>query len=266
MRGDKTTRYGLATRVISLFLIFYFSFLILLGCNGVLGGGVSGEGEGEDPPPAAPTGLIATATASGGIDLVWDVVADAGYKVYRSLSADETYYPVNSSPISSASYTDSRTLIPGTTYYYKVTAVAADGTEGPQSDYAFATLPGSSEGYSRDNAITLSDGIWSEGTINSNRTIWYKFTATAEESYHVYWNDREPNNSNTVDMADIKVSAKFDGRDLFTDVDIGRLARNISDCSGTVYLTVTLRNNTSDYAGDYAICFTTAATRPENEE
>jgi hypothetical protein len=264
MRNDKTTHCGLITRVIYLFLIVPFSFLILLACNGVLGGGAT-QGEGEDPPPA-PTGLTAKATESGDIALAWDIVDDASsYKVYRSPGADGPYSYISSSP--SNSYTDSHTLlIPGTTYYYKVTAVAVYGTEGPQSGPAYDTVPGSSEGYSMGNAITLEDGIWREGTITSGRIIWYKFTATAEESYDVYWNDRELNNSKTAAMADIKVSAKFDDEDRFTDVDTGRLAQEISGCSGTVYLTVTRRNNTSDYNGDYAICFTTAATRPENEE
>ncbi len=66
--------------------------------------------------------------------------AVTGYNVYRQDSADGQFVKINSAPLAAVTFEDSNTAS-GNTYAYAVTAVNADGVEGPQSDPAFATIP-----------------------------------------------------------------------------------------------------------------------------
>jgi fibronectin type 3 domain-containing protein len=65
-----------------------------------------------------------------------------GYDVYRgTTSGGESSTSLNSTPISGTSYTDEN-VTAGETYYYVVTAVAADGvTQSANSNQAAATVP-----------------------------------------------------------------------------------------------------------------------------
>ena len=66
------------------------------------------------------TGLTATMDGSDAINLSWTAVSGAlGYNIYRSTEENGTYTQINSSPITSASYSDTG-LTPNTIYYYKV--------------------------------------------------------------------------------------------------------------------------------------------------
>lgn len=88
--------------------------------------------------PSAPTGLSASAVSTSGIDLTWtSVTGAASYNVYRSTAADGTYAKINTSTVSTTSYSDTG-LSAGTAYYYKVSAVNGTG-ESAASDYATAT-------------------------------------------------------------------------------------------------------------------------------
>ena len=90
-------------------------------------------------PINAPTGVNASLTNSGAIKIKWTAVSGAtGYNVYRSNSLNGTYLKINTSAISSHSYTNNG-LSSGATYYYKVTAVNA-GAESAQSNAVFVTL------------------------------------------------------------------------------------------------------------------------------
>ena len=85
--------------------------------------------------PAAPTGLTAT-PSSGQVALSWNPVAGAtSYNVYRGTSSGtETLFE---SGIISTTNTDA-TVTNGTTYYYEVTAVNANG-ESAKSNEVSAT-------------------------------------------------------------------------------------------------------------------------------
>jgi len=84
-----------------------------------------------------PNNISATATSSSTIRISWSAVTDAtDYYVYRSLSASGFYSIVGST--ANTSYTDTG-LSPGTTYYYKVSAISRTYKESPLSSYAFAT-------------------------------------------------------------------------------------------------------------------------------
>jgi uncharacterized protein (TIGR02145 family) len=85
-----------------------------------------------------PSGLTATEISSNEITINWLPVSDAiGYYVYRSTTSGGSYSKVESSPISSTSYTNTG-LSGGITYYYKVAAYNGVGT-GTLSIAVFAT-------------------------------------------------------------------------------------------------------------------------------
>ncbi len=93
------------------------------------------------PPPAAPTGLTATAVSSSQINLSWNASSGAtSYTVYRATSSGGTYTSIGTT--SSTSYSNTG-LSAGTTYYYRVAASNAGGTSA-QSNTASATTQSSS--------------------------------------------------------------------------------------------------------------------------
>lgn len=86
--------------------------------------------------PAAPSDVSATATPSDSITLRWSSVRSAtGYIVYRSVSANGTYDPIDTTL--SILYIDTG-LLSGSTYYYKISAYNGSG-KGPLSTSDSAT-------------------------------------------------------------------------------------------------------------------------------
>ncbi|MDZ7692339.1 MAG: Ser-Thr-rich GPI-anchored membrane family protein [Balneolaceae bacterium] len=94
----------------------------------------------EEQTIAAPTGLTA-ATSNGNIELSWNANTEedlAGYNLYRSTSSfseQSSATKLNGSPITGTSYTDEN-VEAGATYYYRLTAVDADGNESGFSNEA----------------------------------------------------------------------------------------------------------------------------------
>ncbi|HXX91192.1 MAG TPA: fibronectin type III domain-containing protein [Acidimicrobiales bacterium] len=126
--------------------------------------------------PGAPTGLSAAA-GNGRVTLSWSApsggTAATGYKVYRSTSTGtETYLATVGTP--TTGYVDSA-VTNGTTYYYKVTALAGS-VEGPASNEASAKpvgppgAPGKlrASTSSRHHGVTLS---WNAPSSNGGSTI-----------------------------------------------------------------------------------------------
>jgi endonuclease I/fibronectin type 3 domain-containing protein len=99
-----------------------------------------GTGGGDVTPPAAPTGLVATAgDAEVGLDWADNGEADLdGYNVYRSDQPGGPYAQLNANPIGASDYADTG-VQNGTTYYYVVTAVDLTGNESGGSAEASAT-------------------------------------------------------------------------------------------------------------------------------
>ena len=101
-------------------------------------------GGSDTTPPAAPTGLTATA-GDGTIDLDWNDNADSdlgGYTVYRATLSGGPYNAVNGTLLTVSHLVDTG-LVNGTSYYYVVTASDLSGNESASSVEANATPSGS---------------------------------------------------------------------------------------------------------------------------
>lgn len=104
----------------------------------------------DTTPPAAPTGLSATA-GSGQVSLNWTPNSESdlsGYNLYRSTSPGVVVTlanRVNNTLIAATSFVDN-TVTGGITYYYVVTAVDSSGNESPASNEDDATPTTGSSG------------------------------------------------------------------------------------------------------------------------
>jgi hypothetical protein len=105
-------------------------------------------------PPSTPSGLTATAASVSQINLSWTVVSGAtSYDIYQSTTSDGTYTRLGSEPTvssgSTVSYSDTG-LSAGTAYYYKITALNANGESVASSAVSATTnsAPASSPGSS----------------------------------------------------------------------------------------------------------------------
>ena len=89
---------------------------------------------------------LAVSESSSGLALSWDTTDpnSSYYNVYRADSSGGNYTQINSSNVTSTSYTDDTTQS-GEIYFYKVSSVNNNGNESDLSDFA-------------SNAFTVSDG------------------------------------------------------------------------------------------------------------
>jgi hypothetical protein len=96
-------------------------------------------------PPAVPAGLQAVASGVGQppfVDLTWapNTESDlAGYNLYRR-QAGQPPVKINPELVKTPAYRD-RTVVPGHTYFYAVTAVDLRGNESPRSEDASEAVP-----------------------------------------------------------------------------------------------------------------------------
>jgi hypothetical protein len=89
--------------------------------------------------PPAPTALGATTVSSSQINLTWSASSGAGgYLVKRSTSSGGPYTQVAN--VTGTSYADSTTLLPGTAYYYVVSAVNPVGAGDNSSEAGTMTF------------------------------------------------------------------------------------------------------------------------------
>jgi hypothetical protein len=100
------------------------------------------------PLPTRPKDLQALQKLDGRVLLSWLAASDCngspatGYNIYRSTGPGEAYIKLNAMPVADTEYVDqslsggyskAAVSIPGTTYYYAITAVDPDGDESPLS-------------------------------------------------------------------------------------------------------------------------------------
>lgn len=125
---------------------------------------------------ASPSTLEAT-PRDGSVDLTWESVdAASSYNVYRSTSSSEEVSgePL-ASDVSNASFTDTEANN-GTTYYYRVTALANE-TESAGSNEATAEMPAASPGNG-------SNDSWTRVKVGTDQTI-HDVAMTANGAYAV---------------------------------------------------------------------------------
>jgi hypothetical protein len=93
--------------------------------------------------PSVSVALSATGTTvQHSVDVNWGASTStvAGYNVYRGTVSGGPYSKINTTLIAGLTFTDN-TVSSGATYYYVVTAVAADGTESSFSSQVQAVIP-----------------------------------------------------------------------------------------------------------------------------
>lgn len=154
------------------FLILCGMVLIFTAC----GGGGGGGGAAGPVVLPAPGNVNATdGQYNNRVQITWNAVSGAkSYNVYKSDSLGGDYTKI-AGP-SDASYDDSGVVL-GTTYYYKIAAIASDDTEG--------TLSAAESGYS-DN---MPGGIAGLNATNGNFTTKVSITWTSDGNstkYRVY--------------------------------------------------------------------------------
>ncbi len=151
-------------------LLFPVTISLLIGCGG--GGGGGGDGVVADTaPPAAPSGLTATAVSASRIDLSWSGSTDAqGYKIYRN----GVFY---SDRFGGTTFEDIN-LTANTTYTYRVTAYDSAGNESGQCapasaktwDTATVLLGTPANDYGRGVAVDNSGNVyvtgWTAGALD----------------------------------------------------------------------------------------------------
>ncbi|MFE6101052.1 PA14 domain-containing protein [Streptomyces laurentii] len=100
-----------------------------------------------ETPPGTPVSAKATADpAAGTVRLDWDPyfardgVDVTGYRVDRWNLATTAYEPLTTDPVTDLTYLDT-TATAGTTYFYRVTALRADGTESAPGEVWAAVAP-----------------------------------------------------------------------------------------------------------------------------
>jgi fibronectin type 3 domain-containing protein len=155
-------------------------------------GGVEGKGPPAGGVPSAPTGLAAFLVYPHYVRLSWNANPEpgiAGYNVYRNLSPKGSFSKLTPSPVGETSYLDLTPSV-GATYYYKVSAVNASGTEGKQSAPVAITVsevpdtfpPGSPSGFNAQGGygqVTLS---WTNPSDNDFSGTIVRFGLSAYPS------------------------------------------------------------------------------------
>jgi subtilisin family serine protease len=160
-------------------------------------------------PPAAPSGLAATARNER-IDLSWSPSLEpdlAGYRVYRSLDGGATFAEITSGLVSGASYSDAG-LQNGTEYHYVVRAEDSSGNLSAASGSVAAT-PDAPSG----PVVVFADGfesgdLLSGGWITQNADAFAAAAASVEGGWGARmvkksWMDRA---ISTAGLAEIQLS------------------------------------------------------------
>jgi hypothetical protein len=140
------------------------------------------------PPPAAPTGLAATA-GNAQVSLSWTASSGAtSYTVKRGTTTGGPYTDFNPNPTTTTtSFTDT-SVVNGTTYFYVVTASNAGGESANSSEISAtpAAAPPTSLTFSPDadtyvsqgNAATAHGGNSTLQADNSVRQVFLRFTVS----------------------------------------------------------------------------------------
>jgi hypothetical protein len=174
--------------------------------------------------PSRPVGLTVSSYTTESVTLCWTAIPHAvTYRVY--------YNTTNTSSNSVKFGTTADTTITvtglsgGTTYYFWVQAYY-NGTWSSLSDSVYQNTSGS------------STKNWVSGYVSTSGTKYYTFSATANRTYSVYWDDSYSGSG--VYTCDVKVSAYMGSTNYFMNQDSGYTTGQsfTPSTSGTVYIKV----------------------------
>jgi fibronectin type 3 domain-containing protein len=97
-----------------------------------------------DNASGSPQAVSLSGTGDHDVILSWTASGSSGvvgYNIYRgTASGKESTTPLNSSPVTGTTYTDSN-VTAGQTYYYMITAVSSSGTQSADSGEVSVTVP-----------------------------------------------------------------------------------------------------------------------------
>ncbi len=150
------------------------------------------------PPalPSAPAGVAAVAlNAAAGLDWNANTEPDlAGYNVYRSATSGGALTRLNTSTVTSTTYTDN-TAVNGTASYYVIRAVDTFGNESGNSAQVSAT-PSASAQFVIDNDSGApgytETGSWTASASSGYNGGGYKFASTGALSTAATWTQDLP--------------------------------------------------------------------------
>jgi fibronectin type 3 domain-containing protein len=110
--------------------------------TGSVNGTISITSNASDSPPSVSLSATGVEPVQHSAVSTWNASTSTvvGYKVYRSTVTGSSYTKINSSLVSSLTYTDS-TVQSGTTYFYGTTAVNSNGVERANSNEVSAAIP-----------------------------------------------------------------------------------------------------------------------------
>ncbi|HVT87667.1 MAG TPA: NPCBM/NEW2 domain-containing protein [Tepidisphaeraceae bacterium] len=118
------------------------------------------------PPPNAPTNF--TATLNDHVDLTWQDNSDeTSFRIERKTGINGVWATLQSVNADQEGAADASTLLPNTTYYYRVIAVK-NGLDSIPSNEAFITTPQASQVYVSDLTFTSSTNGW--GPISRDKS------------------------------------------------------------------------------------------------
>ena len=170
--------------------------------------------------PSAPTN-ISTLVGNNEITVTWDAVTTNtdltaitdlnGYEIYRDTSSTGAFTTqLNSSDITTTSYSDTTVSI-GTTYYYKVTAADTGGVESAKS----ASSPGAKASASGGSAGGGGGGGGGLITASTTVTVDQMGGLTGGADHSISWNT-------TGSSTDVDVYVSYDDGETFTLIASGQ--------------------------------------------
>jgi endonuclease I/fibronectin type 3 domain-containing protein len=179
----------------------------------------------DTTPPAAPTGLAATA-GNAVVDLNWNDNSEldlAGYNVYRSTSSGGPYSKINGPLVTASDYSDT-SVTNGITYYYVVAAVDTSNNESADSNEASASP---SAGVTLLLTFLADTSVPGVGTVANEDIVAYN---TGSGTWSLYFDGSDVGLSSFA----IDALAVLPSGDLLISVDLdGTLAGLAGGPSGT---------------------------------
>ena len=230
--------------------------------SSLAGGGTTGT------PPAAPTGLTATA-GNAQVSLSWAVSSGAtSYTLYRATSSGAETSLITG--LTGTSYTNTG-LTNGTTYYYKVAAVNSAGTSGLSSEASAAPTagggtpqqllgnPGFENGSGSPALWTVSSGVIDSGTSEAAHGGTWKAWMCGYGSTHTDTLYQSVTIPSTITTATLSFWLHIDTAETTTTSAYDTLKVQVRSSSGTVLATLATYSNLNAATGYAQKSFSLAA-------